>query len=314
MRLSQAVEGYMISSLADGYSPDTIRAYLSALKVFGEFLKDPEINTITETHLKQFFGYLRNTYKTSEGEPLSTASLHRYWKSCRSFFAWAERENYTDRPDLVIPMPKYNHKEVIPYTEEEIRKLIKACEYSATVKPGNRNQYVFARSTATRDKALILTLLDTGVRVGELCRLRMQDINLETGEISVRPHRIGKTRPRLIPLGKSARKYLWKYLNSRPKREPDDFVFEAQTGQPMTRYSVGALMTRLGKKTGIHAHPHKFRHTFAIQFLRNGGDVFTLQKLLGHATLTMVRHYLSIAQTDVEDAHKRASPADRWKL
>ena len=83
----------------------------------------------------------------------------------------------------------------------------------------------------------------------------------------------------------------------------------------MNKKALRLFIGHLGKKAGVkNCHPHRFRHTFAITYLRSGGDVFTLQALLGHSTLDMVQHYARIAEIDIEQAHKRTSPADNWRL
>jgi integrase/recombinase XerD len=75
------------------------------------------------------------------------------------------------------------------------------------------------------------------------------------------------------------------------------------------------LIRRLGDRAGVnHAHPHRFRHTFAINFLRNGGNAFVLQMLLGHSTMEMVKRYLALAQADAQATHRRASPVANWRL
>jgi integrase len=79
--------------------------------------------------------------------------------------------------------------------------------------------------------------------------------------------------------------------------------------------AIHLLLANLGSKAGVkNAHPHRLRHTFAVEYLRNEGDIFTLQMILGHSTLDMVRNYLQLAKADAKNAHRRASPADRWKL
>ena len=111
----------------------------------------------------------------------------------------------------------------------------------------------------------------------------------------------------MVFLGKTAKKTLWLYLAKRA--EESDSVFG------LDYHSIQTLLKRLGKTAKVqNVHAHRFRHTFAINYLRNGGDVFTLQRLLGHATLEMVRHYLDLVKTDVQNAHRMASPVDRMKL
>ena len=83
---------------------------------------------------------------------------------------------------------------------------------------------------------------------------------------------------------------------------------------PFTRNSLAHLVQRIGQRAGISANPHCFRHTFAIMYLRNGGDPYTLQEILGHSSMEMVKRYIALAQVDIDAAHRRASPVEGWAL
>jgi len=175
------------------------------------------------------------------------------------------------------------------------------------------------RATGFRDKAMILVLLDTGLRASELCSLLIGDYEAQTGKVQIR-HGVGGgakgKKGRTVYLGKTARKALWRYLVDREDGEdPDAPLFLGRYSRPLNRDALRQVIASLGEKASINkAYPHRFRHTFAITYLRSGGDLFSLQRLLGHATLEMVQHYARLADIDVEQAHRRASPADNWRL
>ena len=173
------------------------------------------------------------------------------------------------------------------------------------------------RPTAERDTALIVLMLDTGIRSGEAGRLNVKDANLETGELYITPYGSSqrKTKSRVIPIGKAARRVLWRYLATRLETDQDEPLFLTVTHRRINNSAIRLLLKDLGDKAGItNCHPHRLRHTFAVEYLRNDGDIFTLQMILGHSSLDMVRHYLQLVKADAKNAHRRASPADKWKL
>jgi integrase/recombinase XerD len=98
----------------------------------------------------------------------------------------------------------------------------------------------------------------------------------------------------------------------------DDLIFVVGSKddlRPLTRQHLRKLVSRLGERAGVKkVHPHRFRHTFAINYLRNGGGEFTLCALLGHTDLEMTRRYARIAQLDTANRHRKAGPVDNWKL
>jgi len=315
MLISQAVEGFLMDRGAGDLAERTVQLYRDCLRHFIKYHQDTELSMVTHDELVRFMQFMKSEYlpgKPAKGIHASPSYVDNHWKAIRSFFGWCNKTLKIPRPDLDLPRIKYMLPEIQPYTEEEVIKIVQAVEFTKVATTNGRRAFRMKRPTAIRDKALILLLLDTGMRVGEVMRLKMEDVNLDSSEVRVRPYDTGlKSQSRTLPLGKNTKRALWLYfvqrLNDDPR--PGDSVFMLN-GQ-----SIKSLFRRLEERTGINnIHAHRFRHTFAICFLRNGGDVFSLKRLLGHKTLEMVQHYLALAHTDVVEAHRRASPVDRWHL
>jgi integrase/recombinase XerD len=314
MLLSKAIEGFILDGLAGSYSPNTMRLYKMYLGMHLYHNGDCELDEITPESFSRYMSYLRNEYKphrsNGNSTPLSPSALDNHWKCLRAFYRWCNRVLGMKRPDLQLPRQRFKLPEVSPLSEEQIKALITACEYTKTAGTNGRKAFQMRRPTAIRDKALLLLLLDTGLRMGEITRLCVDDVDLSTGEVRVRPYGSGqKTKPRTVYLGRSARRTIWMYLSRMDDLHHDDLLFDLSSG------NIRLLLYRMGERVNIaDVYPHRFRHTFAVQYLRNGGDVFTLQRILGHSTLDMVRRYLALADADSAEAHRKASPADRWKL
>ena len=168
-----------------------------------------------------------------------------------------------------------------------------------------------------RDQAIVLTLLDTALRVSELVNIRLDDLWLEEGLIKV----MGKGgKERFVPIGKSIQRILWRYMNkyrAEPAITNCDFLFLTADGRALTRDRIDKKMSHYGEKAsiqGVRCSPHTLHHTAAVMWVRNGGDVFSLQQILGHSTLDIVRTYVNLAQNDIEAAHRIHSPADNLEI
>jgi integrase/recombinase XerD len=200
-----------------------------------------------------------------------------------------------------------------------VQRMLKACVYSREVRPGNRRSFTMRLRFSQRDQAIILTLIDTGLRAMELCKLLIGNIDLKTGRVEVKHGVIGGAKGGkgcTVYLGKTTRKAVWRYLADREdSNDPDAPVFLNQHGRHFSPGSLRQLIKDTADLAGGQGClPPKFRHTFAITCLRSGGDIFTLQSLLGHSFLEMVRHYAQIAEIDIPQAHHKTSPADNWML
>jgi integrase/recombinase XerD len=218
-----------------------------------------------------------------------------------------------------ILAPRFKINPVEPFKQDEVETMLKVCLYSREVHPGNRKNFIMRLANGTRDQAILLVLLDTGVRASEFCSLRIEDVDLKTGRVLIKHGIVGGAKGgkgRTVFLGKATRRSIMRYLAKRENADwPDAYLFVSKADRPFNPNSLRQLIKSIAERANVrNTYPHRFRHTFAITYLRAGGDLFTLQALLGHTTLDMVRRYARIAEIDIEQAHRKASPVDNWRL
>jgi site-specific recombinase XerD len=310
-QLDRLLEGYRLSAQSEGKSPSTIAIVEASVRYLGEFLAANNFSTnatqIGVEELRRFITHLReqprfahHRFTRPQGGHLSGHTINAYLRALQAFWAWLKREDLIEEnPFTRLKIPKAPKKVIPIFTDEQLRRLFATVDTTTPV--GYRNY------------TIILTLLDTGIRCSELTSLKLADVNLESRLLKV----WGKgSKERLVPIGAKVQKALWKYL-ARYRPEPAtpryDQIFLTRDGHPLTKDRVEAIIERYGKKagiTGVRLSPHTFRHTMAITFLRNGGDVFSLQRILGHSQLEVLRDYVNLAQSDISRVHQRNSPAD----
>lgn len=324
LTISKAIPGFINYKSAEGLSPNTIYSYERDLNLWLTYQEDLDISKVTSRDIRDYLNYLRIEYKPrritgNNDKKLSPKTIRNVWATLASFFKWASIEFEITNPIKQVRAPKITIAPVEPFRKEDIEILLKACDYCEEAQTIDRRKFKMRRPTAKRDRAIILALLDTGLRASELCSLTVEDVDLKSGKVIVKQGAGGGAKGgkgRIVYLGKVARRTVWRYLAEREDGDdPKSPLFTTKSNRPLNKSALLQIINALGKKAGVKkCHPHRFRHTFAITYLRAGGDVFTLQMLLGHSSLDMVKRYVRIADIDVERAHRKASPADNWRL
>ena len=306
LELGNLIQGFELSCRTEGKSPRTTEWYISFLKRFLHVLEinnhPTDIMKIDKNHVRAFILYLQQEAKTPyTGKQLSHSTIQGYVRTLKAFFSWAIREEYIEsNPMIKIPVPKAPIKVVPTFNSGQITQLINLCSQS--------------NGQGHRNLTIILLLLDSGIRVSELVSIELDDVSLAEGQIKIK--RAKGNRERTVPIGLLVQKSLWKYINcyrSRPVTSRVNRLFLSDGGMPLTKSGIQQMLRRYGKQAGItgaRCSPHTFRHTFAKNYLLNGGDIFSLQRILGHSSLASVRVYLNLFAADVKKQHQRFSPVD----
>lgn len=274
--IREAYLDFILSRKVAQLAPKTIDFYEYTAGAFVEWLSLTDPADITTRHVRAFLA------ETAE-QDVKDSTLHAFARGVRAFLNFCSAEGYIPEP-IKVQMPRVANKRLPVLNAEDVRRVIDACR-----KP--------------RDRALVLVMVDTGLRRSEVAGLTWGDVDLSTGVIRVIQ---GKgRRDRTVVVGLRTRRSLLKLRRSVP-HELNDSVFGLKPA------GVRQALRRLGDRTGLHLSPHVLRRTFATLALRGGMSPLHLQRLLGHTSLEMTRRYIQLVDQDLVDEHERSGPVDRW--
>lgn len=288
--INQAMDEFIIDQKVKGNSPKTVTYYQMAFRQFKGFYDcDSDISLLKLKNLKEYTLYLQT-------KDISDTSLQSYVRALRAFITWCYNEeildvNYSEKYKL----PKSKQKVIDILTDEEINRLF-----------GCFNVYSI---TQLRDYCICSLMLGSGLRKDEVITLKVANLHLGEGYAIVD----GKgNKQRTVPLSLKSRKYLAKYL--RKQIYISDYVFVTTSGKPISHTTLTQLFKKLKKRADIpRLHAHLLRHTFATKYLENGGDMFSLQQILGHTTLEMVKKYVHLNDGLKVRRFSEFSPLDNIK-
>ena len=295
MKITRAVKDFLRHcKVGRGYAVNTLKNYRQYLGVFEAWAAENKVDLVEKVRIEDiedFQEYLHD----SDGNRHQT-TINYYLIAVRSLFKYLlSRDIEVLAPERVV-LAKTPSRQVHFLEKEEINKLRQTPEGKSLIN--------------LRDKAILEVLFSTGLRVSELINLKKSKVNLKTGEFSVRG-KGGKVRP--VFLIDEAKKALNAYLKKR--LDSNSFVFirhrknpeNDQGAKPLTARSVQRLLKHYGALAGIvkPLTPHKLRHSFATELLRNGADLRSVQELLGHSSITTTQVYTHVTNKNLKEVHRK---------
>ena len=273
---------------ADGLAKATIDSYCYALRDYYQYLIRNKIESADEETIRDYFIYLRS-------KDYSQVTIRDKYAVLKAYYNYTVKYGYRTKSPIQLKKPALPKAKARCFTEDEIEKILNFYSDKSTF-------------TKLRDYTIMCLLLATGIRRSELLNIDTlyKDFFVVTG----------KGRTRSVPISTSLKQVLKPYLIAREKIATCPYLIITKDGKQMTKDGLRACFIRLSNGTGITGKrfsPHTFRHTFATNFLKNNGDLVSLQYILGHSELSTTSIYLSWNDEAVALTNERANPLNRYK-
>lgn len=296
--LRQLCERFVKSCEARGLARNTIDHYQSDILKFNAYLCEKEFDSV-----EQITPEVVEDYLAEKRALVAKSTLRTNYMSIRTFFGFLHKRGFIiTNPFAYVVKPKQGKHATRIFNEVEIDKILGACDKSTF--------------TGLRNYATFCLMLATGVRVSELCNLIIEDIDWANNWILVR----GKgDKDRIIPMGYKARNVLAAYVKARRKYVIEHYLpiipnlFISRTGKAMNKDEIHNIIIDIKRRvggTGLRFSCHTIRHTFATNFLKNGGDIVSLQKVLGHSRIETTKLYINLSRNDIVEQMQKFNPLD----
>lgn len=280
---------FLAAERLKGRRPRTIKLHEEALRIVKKDLLSMGVPVVPKRLTVRDFRSLVTRWQEAERAP-RTINLRR--QSACQYFAFLVSERLVEE-NPVTAIPKQREPKHLPRSRspEQVKAFLKEPDRSSFV--------------GLRDQAMILLLLDTGLRLGEIVGVRTGDIDWSRRSIRIPDPKDQEERE--VFFTEKAEVWLRRYAAARGRVDTDRFFVSNREG-PLSPSSFHARLKRYGKRAGIEVSSHVLRHTFARLYILNGGDPFSLQRIMGHSDLTTAERYVRLWGTDVQKLHRQHSP------
>jgi integrase/recombinase XerD len=292
LTLDEMFDKFMTFKKTEALAPRTLSEYYIHFEYLKNFLGEDMTNeSITLEDFRGYIGYMLHD------KELAPMTVNIRIRTMRAFIRFCYSEGFIDNPIHENFKPVKAPEDTLEsFTPTDIKKLLTVIDDELY--------------TGFRDKVIIFVLLDTLVRISELVTIKRSNVDLKGGFIQLEAGDTKTRKARTVPLSTKTIKLLKEYIKE-TEDFGDEYLFLTYDGHQINHATVRINLRDYGRKAGItnkRVSPHTFRHTGALFYVMNGGDPFSLQKILGHTDMSMVRKYIQMTDTDVRRQHNAFSP------
>ncbi|WP_076559871.1 tyrosine-type recombinase/integrase [Salimicrobium flavidum] len=304
LTLPEALEYVYAFKQSEGLRPETMKDYPLLWRYFTEYLAEHEpdverVEDITTQIIRKYVGYLQNEHYNEKRQAygLAPATINIRLRILRSIFNVLHSENIVNKNPMVgVKLLKTDEDKFTPFTKDELHRLLK--------QPDVKYYASF------RDLVAMYLMLDTGIRAREIFNLEMRHVDFKMRCLTLTGDITKNRKPRILPLSNEVIRLLMELVSEVKANFATEYVFTSSRGE---RYRANSFRKRLYNyriSAGIEkpVSPHSLRHQFCTDYILNGGDLFTLQRIAGHENITTTRKYIQFTSEDIKRKHAEFSP------